>query len=484
MTNPLRYVVSTPTRLAVTAVLAAGALIAQSLWFDWLVDTQTQAMGVNSLLIVLWLLSILGVSYLEGLFIGDLAFPRGWRDHLMLSRGQRLRSGPGGPGAPPAEDDADDDGRDELFPGRRFRSYTIHFSFLVGLLLLGNTVLVGQLGSGALWRVSEVQLATALRSGEAKAQLRGIERVTRLGEEHMLHRFADRLVELTEDPKPDVASAALYGLARLGMRMRISMEELRRSHEAQRWEKGLFERLRESHGAHLLKRFRDEPALRIPLAAALGALQVPDAVRQLKPFVLWQTDPEPEVVEAIVVALGDVGDLHGLAVPVEVIGRDDGQLHPAASWAAGELLALYEPDLYTREPRSVPQAVAILSGRLGQLSLPGKCALVEAFARVRDARAGAALFALFDATADDVRCVRAERKRPYGPPLVMNTDGPLRMKTLQAIAHIAGGNPEVIEWIEQRLADGALSETPPETLSETYRRSMEKVLEAARKAGE
>lgn len=475
MWHPIRYVVATQTRLAVTAVLASGALIALSLWLDWIIDTRSHAPGLNSALFVVWLLTILGVSWIEALFVGDLLFPRGWRGYLMLSRGQKPRAaGRDGRREESAESTALADMRDDR---RRYRSYTPHFSFALGLLVVGNMLLVGELRSGVLWRIDEVQLETALRADDVETRVRAIDRVTRLLLQGPLEHFTDRLVELVDDPDAEVARTAVQGLAHIARRMRHSMEELRRSKQPQRWEKDLYDRLVRTQGERLLTRFRHRPEMRPALAEALGALEVTDAIQQFGTF-LWQEKPDRETVRAIILAVGDLRDLHGLTVPLDVLGSEelgeDEDLQAVASWAIGEILTHHDPERFTREPQCIPLAVDALSAELPRLQAGGRCALLDAFARFRDARAGAALFAMFDVASDADRCERREIARRFGPPTVAATEEPLRLKVLRAVAAIATGNDEVIDWLRRRARR-------PD-LSDPYRREIENILAMAESA--
>ena len=78
----------------------------------------------------------------------------------MLSRGQHVRTA--------RRKEVDED--DTIFDARRYRSYTIHFSVLLVAFAVGNLALVGSLGSGAMWRIQEVQLATSLRAEDPGAR--------------------------------------------------------------------------------------------------------------------------------------------------------------------------------------------------------------------------------------------------------------------------------------------------------------------------
>jgi hypothetical protein len=478
MWHPVHYIVATPTRLALTAVAASGALVGLSLWLDWWIDTQSRSPGLNSVLFVAWLLLIFGVSFVEAFFLGDLVLPRGWRRNLMLARGQRARDGEGAASAPRegahTADGADDDLEDEVVARRRLRSYTPHFSAILGLLVAGNALLVGELRSGVLWRIHDVQLESALRSDEPATRLWAIERVTRLGHEATLTHFTDRLVERMDDGDPLVARTAVQAVAHVARRMRASMEELRRVRSPQRWEKTLYERLQQTLAELLLARFRHRPELRPALAEALGALEVRDAVQSFETF-LWQEQPDRDTVRAVVRAAGELGHLHALTVPLEVLTWDDEPLQAESAWALGEILVRYDPDQFTREPRCIGETVEALSTHLPKLARPGRCVLVEAFARVRDARTAGALFALFDAAHDDDACPRVEIDRRFGPPLVASREQPLRFKVVQAVAGIAAGNQEVIDWLERRLQRG--------DLSPRYQEALRSVLERARPNG-
>lgn len=437
-----------------SAVLATGTLAAASLWLDRFVSDLSTSTGLNSLLILLWMLLILAAGYLQALFIGDLIFPPGWR--------YASRSGAGTSRA-----EADDTKDDLLSQGRRLRSYGVHFSFVLVAVLLADLSLVGHLGSGALGRISEVQMDTSLRSEDVGARLKAIKHVARMDRPDELPRFTMKLTALLEDPDGEVAEAAGWALAEIAARMRRSMAALRAAHEQQRWEKDLSDRLRETQERRLLELFRHDARLRAPLALLLANLQVTDAVQQFETY-LWQKGPHQETKEAILVALGRLGDLHGLKVPLEVLASDDHSLKPAAAWVLGEILSQYDPEAYTREPRCIEETVDHMRGYLPKLPLAAQCAVVQAFERAQDGRAGSAMFEIFDALEGDPTCPRVEISYPYAKPIVASAEEPLRMKILRAVAAIAVGNREVVRWLRRKATD--------DDLPERYRAEAENIL--------
>ncbi len=464
MRHPLRALAASRTRLAVTALLATGALVAASLWLDWFMSSQSRSTGHNTLAILLWLFGVLVVGGVDALLLGDVLLPEGWREHLLHTKGARRSSRRD-------EREADDD----LDP-RRYRSYTIHFSFLLGLAVVGNLLLAGEMGSGALWRIQEVQLSTGLRAEQPAARLRSLAFVPRLDTEDMLPAFTMKAAELLDDPDGEVAGAALDVVGHVAARMRRAMAALRAAREPQRWEKALFERLQQTQSVRVAARFRHDDRLRGRAALALGALQALDELQAFESF-LWQDEPDRETVVAIAVATGDMQDLRALPVPLALLQRGDEEAQAHASWALGEILGAYTPDSYTREPLCVTEAMEVIGAQLGAMSLLGRCALVEALARVRDARMATSLFALFDATGEDLDCPRREFVRAHGRPSVISAGGPLKIKVLEAVATIAGGNEEVLEWLTRRLGRGDLSPRYERELShviDLVRRSMER----------
>lgn len=446
----MRFAVASVTRTGITALLAMGLLVAGSLWIDWYVDLASNSTRWNSLLFIVWMALVLLAAGIGALFVGDLIFPRGWRDSLMQARGvERQRSEMFSSG------DDEEDGDDLatlLAMGERVRSYTAHYSILLVVLAVANLFLAGSMRSGALWRIDEVQLATMLRSPHPERRVKAIDRIPHLDMEHMLVRFSHKLGRHLDDPAPEVAEAAMEALAHVGLRLRRSMAALRAAREPQRWEKALYDELAATHGERLLRRFRQQEEIRPATAKALGAFQVSAAIDAFDSY-LQRTSPSAATVYGILVGLGDMEELLALPIVLDLINWGPEKIRVTAAWAYGRIMLSYDPEIYTREPLCIPDAIQAIEELLQLAELPVRCALVESMIDIRDARSAPALFAFFEETPSDALCPRLEIERRYGPPALVAIEERAQSKTLRAIANIAAGNEEVVDWLAREMRE-------------------------------
>ena len=168
-----------------------------------------------------------------------------------------------------------------------------------------------QLPRATSMKVKEALLAAVRNTGETSVvRYRALEAVSSMSGGDV-HAEVGRAYHLDD---PGALAAALYAMGRSG---------------DDRW------------APHVIAQLRNtDPAIRVEATRAAGELELADAI---EPLLKMITDPDPEVKQAVLEALGNIGGPQAQMVLEELAQSDDEATQSAASEALGELLFRGDP---------------------------------------------------------------------------------------------------------------------------------------------
>ena len=440
------------TRLGLFASLALGAAHGAGMlgaaWIRGSSESPVADLCVLTGIMTLLLCS----SAVTALFIGEWAFGRRWRLALL--------------GVPILLED------DEIpeIP----RNESLRFSFvLIAVAALNGTALDrGTMESFTEYYGAQGYTRTVLRGGEPELQRKVLLEMAQEPGESLAAHATELLIPTAKAGEGEALRAAAFeALGVVGERMSHSADliHLGRS-TAGGWEIELLKALREDalKAAHACLSERPAMLLKNACVGAIEGLRAPVSIPLLA-TELRRLEADGSR-EALLLALGGMRGLLRAVVPLVEILRDPARPPRERALAAhgiGEVVGHWRPNVL-EESRAIPAEVTAAAEAMNavgaSLDLHGRCTVVEALRKMRDARTAPVLFEIFEGAPADVRCPTDSLLRPGRREVQMSRDEGLQIRTLRAIAHIAKDNATVHEWLS-RTSEG-------EGLSPTMRREM------------
>ncbi|MCB9514508.1 MAG: hypothetical protein H6744_07435 [Deltaproteobacteria bacterium] len=444
--SPLRWLARSRGRLALAALIALGIYFGSLLPLaSWVRDSSRSVSGDMAMLTA-WLLSLLLGAFCLSVLIGDLVFPHRWRERVVL-----------GEEVPPPEAESD------LLPPPIPRSHGLSFSLLFVALVVAGAMSAEALSGGF---VSEYQ-----RIGSKRTIFRGDNEELKLS---LIGELADKRLEvqsrdavqlldvLWRDDRQSAAvrDAAIVGLGRLATSFDTSMAAWAREGVRDHWELTLLRSLRSDVAPDLREALRSaEPTRARHLLLALGKIRESESFEPIAARVRAEAAAPTETFGAALLALGLLRDPRGLAPLIEVAPRvaDRPELRPLA-WSVGRLALSYAPHSDPEIDARFGELVKVLGALISTGSLPRRCDAAYALRLTGDSRIAPPLFAALEQTGGEGTCEAGYVDIDGLAPELVGATEPFKLRLLKAVAEVAVGNDEVIDWLRRHKADPAMSE--------------------------
>lgn len=442
---PLRWLAGSTRRLIVAALVCFGALFASAFPIAAYIRQSSDSLVLDTVIQTSWLLALLAGSGFTAILVGDRIFPYRWRERVIL-----------GLPVAPVDPDADD-------PPPLLQSHIFGFSVLFVAALALGALALNALTSDFLGEYQRVGYMHTLRRSD-KTELK-LELIGELGEARREQKVRDALDVLNlmwRDGRqpPEVQRAAVVALGRQAYALRSSVGAWSREGLRAHWELDLLRDLRRRDAPDLRAAFAagSSTELRAAVALALGKLADADSVEVLGAAA---TGPEPRglVWRAAVLGLGIAREPTLLPDLVPLAARvEDAEDFRALAWSVGELSRHYVPETDRAIDAFFPELVATFLPLTRGGTLDRRCEATDVLRKTGDARIWRALTETFATPDAEGVCPTAYVDiDEQGPELMVATE-PLRMRIIRALALVALGNQELLDWLRSRQHDERLTE--------------------------
>lgn len=427
----------TNSKLQAILITAGYAiLISMSVYLLDFVKERSVSAAVDFLSITAWAMMTLVVSFFETVLVSGLI--------CRIKRGGK--------------------GGDEIAAFREFRLNVFHKSIFFAVFV-GANFLLSNAASGNFWSgyyAKKGVYMTVLRGGEPEKVKWAFDRIAKMPDENIA-AFLEPVADFLDSGDAGLRKQAALCLGEIARRMNSSVSMLSEKEiKENRWEIAVLAAIRKDVLPKLIESFKkDGDEVRSAAAYAIGA-SGSSAAQELFLQYLLSPGRSDVVVKEIVMAAYLSGRFEALKTLEHGVGTKDGTLQALSLYAAGGIIAAIGVDDRARL-EAASSFLEMVKERSGSLSLEGKCAFVDALAKVRDAGFTGLLISLFESRDGDVICGRVEVGRYYTAPVVVTAQGAMRHKILNALAGIAVGNEEVLNFLKKVASDEGYPDDVKET---------------------
>lgn len=451
------WIGASSARLSFAALGALGVVVGAGIPAARYVHHHSTSPSVDLLIVTGLMFLVLGAAVLQALLLGELVFRKKWRERFLLGQSdtqhitvESIQSGIGLDAVvrPPSRTDM------------------LVFSLVVLGCVVFDVTVLDRATAGFVTEYPRFgYYRTALRgaTGEERAKLL-LEIADRPTDDVALYTEAVIVPELDSADAERRAHAldALWWTAR---RMTTSVDLLNEARaRTDRWEYAFAKFLRESIAPRVRVQITRATDADEQVAAArfIGEIRDPDSVDALSAWAKSQTEPNADTIRVrreSIVALGESGQLGAIEFLTEQLSRDDDDLtsRELTVWALGQAIGIVQPSdaalpesIRGREyvaPAALEEGAKVIIDQLTSWPPSLQCVGLGVLFRVQDARASQVLMALFDSEKSTHTCPDIEWPRPKGPPIVLSEREDVKMWTLRALATIAIGDIDVLEWL-------------------------------------
>lgn len=442
----LRWLATSTRRLLAAAVVCFGALFATAFPVASYIRDSSTSLVLDTAMQTSWLLALLLGSALISIVVSDRVFPFHWRRRVVL--GELIDPSEGEADAPVV-----------------LQSHVLGFSFILVAVMavagLGLDVLTG----GFLAEYQRVGYMHTLRRSD-KTELK-LELISELGDVRRQQRVRDAVDVLdlmwrdsTRQPG-EVRQLAVVVLGRQAMALNSSVRSWSRQGVRDHWELELMRRLRRQTAPDLRTAWTSaDPDLRASISLTLGKLGDRDSVAFLADAIRAKLRPgDGGPWRATVAALGVARDPVALEALVEVAASvDDPDDFRTLAWAVGELSRHYLPGSDKAIDALFPRLVEVFGELSKGGTLPRRCEAVDVLRKTGDARIRLPLEALFDTADADGICESAYVQIDEKAPELGVATEPMRMRIIRALALVALGDDDLLDWLRKRQHDERYTE--------------------------
>ncbi len=443
----LRWLAASTRRLLIAAAVCFGALFATAFPIAAYIRDTSTSLVLDTAMQTSWLLALLLGSALLAIVVADRVFPFHWRRRVIL--GELID---------PSDDDADAE-------PVVLQSHVLGFSLiLVGIMAvsgLGLDLVTG----GFLAEYQRVGYMHTLRRSD-NTELK-LELIGELGDVRRQQRVRDGVEvldlmwrDVTRQPE-EVRRMAVVVLGRQALALNSSVRAWSKQGVRDHWELELVRRLRRQTGPDLRAAWTNAtPPLRASISLALGKLGDRDSVAFLAEAIRGGVEPgDGGPWRATVAGLGVARDPAALEALIDVAPRvTDPDDFRTLAWAVGELSRHYLPEsdkaIDALFPRLVDTFVALSSGG----TFTRRCEAIDVLRKTGDARIATPLTAIFDTPDADGNCESAYVQIDEKAPELAVAAEPLRMRIIRALALVALGDDELLDWLRKRQSDDRYTE--------------------------
>ncbi|NUN16230.1 MAG: HEAT repeat domain-containing protein [Myxococcales bacterium] len=441
-TGPIRWLTQSPGRHAIGITGSAALLFLCSYLVSRYIQHSSTSVGVDLILITLAMALLLATSALEALLVANIVLGHSWNEST------RLRA--------PNHHQSLDNIEDLEVAARRSRSSPVrtYALFVLGFVVI-NGYFVERLTAGFVQYYRDFgYYNTTLRSGDPEKIREALTGMADAQNERLADYALDVIPPLLASETPAIREAALDAYTVIGRRMSLSVDLLNLENaRTDRWEYRLNQDLRE-HIAPVIQAIAKVSTAETQTKAimALGGFRNTHSIPFLAELVKTKEN-DHTVALAAVTALAEMRDLSAIPPLLDVLRQSTGesQLTMMAIFGIGEVLGHWRPSLADKEPPAVMnQAVEKLAGMLPEMQGITQCVTVDAFRKIRDARAAPALFRVFESPGSDFLCPDVEIPRKSMPPFALSQRERFRIRVLRAVSLIAVENDEVMTWLSEQ----------------------------------
>lgn len=447
--HPIRWLAASAHRVSLVSLASLAALVGVAIMCARYVRFDSASPSADLLIVTGLMLGILGIAFLQAVWLGELLLGADWRQRYLL-------------GEMPALQVSDEFDMNAVKAIRSGRSERLQLAALVALAVFGDVFVVNRATGNFFDDYTRVGYhRTALRGADAgeRAQLL-LELADRSTDE--VAEWVDAvMVPRLESADPVEQQDALRALWWVARRMSRSVDLLNAARaRPDRWEYELSRRLREQIAPRVraLALQTTSDGVRELAFRFLGDARDPEATSMLGRALL---DPEQSIGarEAAALALGRLSHEGVFAHLLALLRTSDAppRVQEAALWAVGEGAVAGLPadageyEKLTGRPYAPPmeldEASVWMIHELPRLEPSPRCVALNALQRTQDARAFDVIAPMFESPDATFSCPTIELTEPYGPPVVLSRGEPYRLTLLRVVASVAAGNPAVAQWL-------------------------------------